>query len=83
MPSGHQENCISQQIRLLSCSTGKLPNGFAQYLTNKLGMDVLAPDEVLWAYPNGNMVVAPMSLGGQPVVSQTGQCNLVTPGGGR
>ena len=31
-----------QPIRLLSCNTGKLANGFAQNLANKLGVQVYA-----------------------------------------
>lgn len=46
-------------VRLLSCNTGNNPEGFAQNLANKLGVPVQAPNNYLWAYPNGQMVVAP------------------------
>lgn len=48
-----------QPIRMLSCSTGKVDHGFAQNLANKMNVPVNAPDEILWAWPNGKMRVAP------------------------
>jgi len=48
-----------QSVRLLSCETGACDTGFAQNLANKLGVKVEAPTEILWAYPNGQMRVAP------------------------
>lgn len=47
-----------QNIRLLSCNTGAVNNGFAQNLANKLNVTVSAPNNYLWAYPNGKMIVA-------------------------
>jgi RHS repeat-associated protein len=47
-----------QNIRLLSCSTGACATGFAQNLANKLGVKVIAPTDLLWAYSNGRLVVA-------------------------
>jgi hypothetical protein len=46
-------------IRLCSCSTGKLDDGFARNLANKLGVDVMAPVDLLWAFPSGAMAVGP------------------------
>ena len=48
-----------QPVRLLSCDTGACDAGFAQNLANKMGVPVQAPTELVWAYGNGNMVVAP------------------------
>jgi hypothetical protein len=48
-----------QPIRLLSCNTGSLPNGFAQNLSNKLGVAVSAPNDVIWAWPNGALTIGP------------------------
>lgn len=48
-----------QPIRLLSCDTGARDAGFAQNLSNKLGVPVQAPTELVWAYGDGRMVVAP------------------------
>lgn len=48
-----------QGIRLISCNTGSDPSGFAQNLANKLGVPVTAPNNIVWVYPNGNMIVAP------------------------
>lgn len=47
-----------QEVRLLSCSTGKLDNGFAQNLANKLSVPVSAPTSILWAWPSGRHMVA-------------------------
>lgn len=46
-------------IRLISCSTGKDPNGFAQNLANKMGVSVMAPSDTLYIYPNGKVVIGP------------------------
>ena len=43
-----------QLIKLLSCSTGKLDNGFAQNLANKLNTIVYAPRTTLWAESDGS-----------------------------
>ncbi len=47
-----------KSLRLLSCDTGALKNGFAQNLANKLNIVVEAPNKILWAYPNGSYIVA-------------------------
>ncbi len=47
-----------QNIRLLSCSTGKLGDGFAQNLANLMNVNVKAPTDILWAYTDGSMIVA-------------------------
>ena len=50
-----------QTIRLLSCNTGALDNGFAQNLANKLNVEVYAPTNYLWSTPDGNYFVAGMN----------------------
>ena len=45
-------------IRLLSCSTGKGEESFAQHLANKLGVPVKAPTELLWVNEFGKHWVA-------------------------
>ena len=50
-----------QPVRLLSCNTGSLPNGFAQNLANKLNIIVEAPTKLVWAYNNGKYFVASRS----------------------
>ncbi len=56
----HSEGWNGQKIRLLSCSTGK-QNGddycFAEELANALGVEVRAPNDVLFVTPNGNIYV--------------------------
>ncbi|MDK1398377.1 hypothetical protein QN071_23140 [Pseudomonas protegens] len=50
-----------QPIRLLSCDTGACDTGFAQNLANKMGVAVKAPTNLVWAYDDGRLVVAPRS----------------------
>lgn len=45
-------------IRLLSCSTGQDPTGFAQHLANALGKPVMAPNKTLWCSPKGTLYVS-------------------------
>jgi len=76
-----------QPIRLLSCETGSCDAGFAQNLANKLGVKVEAPTEILWAYPNGGMKVAPRRsldpkspLYNQPDLNNQGTFEIFKPG---
>lgn len=60
-----------QPVRLLSCSTGEGSGSFAQNLSNKLGVPVRAPSDVLWAWPNGAMRVSGMRTVVNPVTGAT------------
>jgi hypothetical protein len=66
-----------QPIRLLSCKTGCLSNGFAQNLSNKLGVPVHAPDDLIWAFPNGRLTIGPTQG------ANTGSFVPFVPGGNR
>ena len=50
-----------QPVRLLSCSTGAWPGGFAQQLANELGAPVTAPTSLAWLPPekDGSILVTP------------------------
>jgi hypothetical protein len=48
-----------QRIRLLSCETGKHAKGAAQHLANKLGVEVMAPNDILHVFEDGSMVIGP------------------------
>lgn len=75
-----------QSIRLLSCNTGSLSQGFAQNLANKLGVTVWAPNKYLWAYPSGKHFVAGMKIingKGYPNMSDMGRFIKFIPGGNR
>ena len=48
-----------QPIRLISCSTGACPSGFAQNLANQLGVQVKAPSDSIWAYSDGRLTIGP------------------------
>lgn len=52
-----------QPIKLLSCSTGKLDNGFAQNLANKLNTIVYAPRTTLWAESDGSYYISECRTG--------------------
>lgn len=59
MISGRRD-CQGENIRLLSCRTGKADkygNCVAQELSNRLGMDVYAPIDVLNIHENGKLTV--------------------------
>ena len=70
-----------QAIRLLSCNTGALDNGFAQNLANKLNVEVYAPTNFLWSTPNGNYFVAGMNNSRLPDMNDVGTFKLFSPGG--
>ena len=70
-----------QAIRLLSCNTGSLDNGFAQNLANKLNVEVYAPTNYLWSTPNGKHFVAGMDNLRLPDMKNKGVFKLFTPGG--
>ena len=70
-----------QAIRLLSCNTGALNNGFAQNLANKLNVEVYAPTNYLWSTPNGNYFVAGINNLNLPDMNNRGIFKLFSPGG--
>lgn len=49
----HSDKYNGEKVRLLSCSTGAVGNGFAQQLANALGVEVEAPSDILIVAPNG------------------------------
>ncbi|MBY8879309.1 hypothetical protein [Actinacidiphila acidipaludis] len=49
-----------EPVRLLSCNTGSLADGFAQNLANHLGVPVEAPDNFLWVHPSGKIEGRPV-----------------------
>ncbi len=61
-------------IRLMSCSTGAPGATAAQNLANKLGVNVMAPTDILWAWPSGRLGVGPKST------SLSGGWQLFRPG---
>jgi hypothetical protein len=70
-----------QNIRLLSCSTGACDTGFAQNLANNMNVEVHAPTDLLWAYPDGKMLVAPemLNLKGYPDLAKLGDFRIFQP----
>ena len=78
-----------QPIRLLSCSTGSDPAGFAQNLANKLNVVVYAPNKILWAWERGRYIVADKSAKSSPDgtplpdMSRKGKFVRFVPGGNK
>ena len=70
-----------QGLRLLSCNTGALDDGFAQNLANQLNVEVYAPTNYLWATQDGNYFVAGMTNQKGPNMSELGIFKLFIPGG--
>ncbi|MGE5329547.1 MAG: hypothetical protein ACM3KR_08575 [Deltaproteobacteria bacterium] len=44
-------------IRLISCNSGKVSDGVAQDLSNKLGEKVIAPTNTVWIANNGRLII--------------------------
>lgn len=62
----HSDGWNGQKIRLLSCSTGKQEGEnycFAEELANALGVEVKAPNDLLYIYPSGRIAVGPTGKG--------------------
>ncbi len=70
-----------QAIRLLSCNTGAINNGFAQNLANKLNVEVYAPTNYLWVTSKGEYVGAGMKNAGIPNLIDAGKFKHFIPGG--
>ena len=54
-----REDYNGESIRLLSCSTGKDENGFAQRLANELNVEVEAPNDIIWARSDKTYTIGP------------------------
>ena len=62
----HSEGYHGQSIRLLSCSTGKTMEEcycFAEELANALGVEVIAPNDLLYVSQSGKMVIGDTGAG--------------------
>ena len=44
-------------IRLISCEAGTEDMGAAQMLANQLGINVMAPTDIVWVMPDGEMII--------------------------
>ena len=56
----HSKGYKGQKIRLLSCSTGRITGDeycFAEELANALGVEVIAPNDILYISANGELQV--------------------------
>lgn len=65
-------------IRLIACESGAPGSVTAQALADILGVSVLAPDDVVFVFPDGEMIIAPDSLTALES-GQTGQWVLFEP----
>ncbi len=73
----------SKSVRLLSCNTGSIENGFAQNLANALGKPVYAPNNFIWATPSGKHFIAGRLKNGRPDYSIKGEFIKFVPGGNK
>ncbi|MFE9253425.1 hypothetical protein ACFYMP_31585, partial [Streptomyces sp. NPDC007088] len=72
-----------EPVRLLSCQTGMKADGFAQNLSNALGVTVEAPNDFLWVWPHGRTAVAPFNSAGSGIhPSIRGDFDIFHPNGG-
>ena len=62
-----------ESVRLLSCSTGKGEECFAQRLADELKVEVEAPNDTIWAFKNGSYTI------GKQQYSNTGKMIKFTP----
>jgi hypothetical protein len=53
----HNEAYNGEKVRLLSCSTGATVDGFAQLLANALGVEVEAPEDLLFVFSDGHFEI--------------------------
>jgi hypothetical protein len=88
----YRQDYNGECIRMLSCSTGALPDGFAQNLSNKMNTEVLAPSDILWFGEKGESAISEMEtivnpITGvtrrQPKVPYTGEWRKFNPGGNK
>ena len=62
-------------IRLISCEAGAEDMGAAQMLANQLGVRVMAPTDIVWIMPDGEMIVGPTEF------ENTGKWKIFKPKG--
>ena len=55
----HDTGYTSGPIRLISCSAGT--KEFAQNLSNKMGVEIIAPSNTVWAHSDGKLTIGPKS----------------------
>lgn len=62
-----------KNIRLVSCGAGAVDSGIANSVADRLNVNVLAPTDTVWAYPDGTLTVGPTAD------SNTGEWVVVSP----
>ena len=62
-------------IRLISCESGADGAVVAQLLANQLGVNIMAPTDIVWVYPDGSMVIGPNEF------ENTGEWKIFNPKG--
>lgn len=60
-------------IRLISCQAGAVDSFTAQYIANQLGVDVLAPTDIVFVYPDREIFVGPS------IFQKTGTWKMYSP----
>ena len=58
---------------MVSCGAGAVDSGIANSVADRLNVNVLAPTDTVWAYPDGTLTVGPTAD------SNTGEWVVVSP----
>jgi hypothetical protein len=56
---GQQPDYEGDPVRLMACRAGAPDASAAQNLANKLGVEVMAPSDTLWAWSDGGLTIGP------------------------
>lgn len=67
------KNYHGEKVRLLSCETASEGAVAAQELADELGVEVLAPSDILWVFSDGSMTIGPDEL------TNSGQWVIIEP----
>ncbi|WP_375430778.1 hypothetical protein [uncultured Friedmanniella sp.] len=83
----HDSRYEGGPIRLFACDTGQTADGFAQQLSNRMSVPVLAPTELAWSGPDGIFVTSAsgVNIFGEPIPTEPhdGEWRLFMPDEGR
>ena len=85
MIMNHQKYEPGMRVNLLSCNTGNFNaniNCFAQQLANEINAEVLAPNTLLWYWPDGKVAPYGKTIDGSIDYQQPGQFYVFKPQNG-
>lgn len=62
---------------MISCQSGAVDSFTAQYVANQMGVDVLAPTDIVIVYPDGEIFIGPS------IMERTGGWKAFHPNSGK